>query len=321
MIQSSTLSDHSLRFFMFFPGGRDLVLYDAHHHRAFARRVTQEQAQVLLHNRRHSSCPLCKQSLSESWAFVVEGYWETWPEILSRKTLLFVIQGGLASLLKFLFSAPKCHIKPFKTGMFNFNNHQSFWKAQETIRKVFAANAAGEEETAAIAQLHSIAAGLLNTGYYARFFKEEHKGGGWLLVVTQKLNNIQKTQNCANLETLLLLFASFYLFFSISIFFQTSLQQTTGAQVGFGLLWVGVFVHPHDGRDRAGRLRGEEAGAGRRRPTPAAGGPGSQGPGVAWRKIQGFQRGGGFKVWRWLKMFQMIQKKDKESTFLWSKEV
>lgn len=59
-------------------GGRDLVLYDAHHHRAFARRVTQEQAQVLLHNRRHSSCPLCKQSLSESWAFVVEGYWDTW---------------------------------------------------------------------------------------------------------------------------------------------------------------------------------------------------------------------------------------------------
>lgn len=58
-------------------GGRDLVLYDAHHHRAFARRVTQEQAQVLLHNRRHSSCPLCKQSLSESWAFVVEGYWDT----------------------------------------------------------------------------------------------------------------------------------------------------------------------------------------------------------------------------------------------------
>ena len=59
-------------------GGRDLVLYDAHHPRAFASRGTQEQAQVLLHNRRHSSCPLCKQSLSESWAFVVEGYWEAW---------------------------------------------------------------------------------------------------------------------------------------------------------------------------------------------------------------------------------------------------
>ena len=102
-------------------GGCDLVLYDAHHQRAFARRLTKEQAQVLVHNRRHSSCPLCKQALSESWAFVVEGYWET-------------------------------------------------------IRKVFAANA-GEEETAAIAQLHSIAAGLLNTGYYARFFREERKLG------------------------------------------------------------------------------------------------------------------------------------------------
>ena len=44
---------------------------------------------------------------------------------------------------------------------------------EETIRKVFAANAAGDEEAAAIAQLHSIAAGLLNTGYYARFFKED----------------------------------------------------------------------------------------------------------------------------------------------------
>jgi len=120
--------------------GRDLVLYDAHHHRAFARRVTQEQAQVLLHNRRHSSCPLCKQSLSESWAFVVEGYWET-------------------------------------------------------IRKVFGANAAGDEEAAAIAQLHSIAAGLLNTGYYARFFKEERKLGsgsfGSVYLCTHMMDEIE----------------------------------------------------------------------------------------------------------------------------------
>lgn len=50
---------------------------------------------------------------------------------------------------------------------------------EETIRKVFGANAAGDEEAAAIAQLHSIAAGLLNTGYYARFFKEETTGKKW----------------------------------------------------------------------------------------------------------------------------------------------
>ena len=51
---------------------------------------------------------------------------------------------------------------------------EGYW---ETIRKVFAANTTGDEEAAAIAQLHSIAAGLLNTGYYARFFKEERKLG------------------------------------------------------------------------------------------------------------------------------------------------
>ena len=115
------------------------MLYDAHHQRAFARRLTQEQAQVLVRNRRHSSCPLCKQALSESWAFVVEGYWET-------------------------------------------------------IRKVFAANA-GEEETAAIAQLHSIAAGLLNTGYYARFFREEEKLGsgsfGAVYLCTHMMDEIE----------------------------------------------------------------------------------------------------------------------------------
>mmetsp|Transcript_5775 Transcript_5775/g.13311 ORF Transcript_5775/g.13311 Transcript_5775/m.13311 type:complete len:528 (+) Transcript_5775:74-1657(+) len=119
--------------------GRELVLYDSHHQRAFARRLTQEQAQVLVQNRRHSSCPLCKQALSETWAFVVEGYWET-------------------------------------------------------IRKVFAANA-GEEETAAIAQLHSIAAGLLNTGYYARFFKEERKLGsgsfGAVYLCTHMMDEIE----------------------------------------------------------------------------------------------------------------------------------
>mmetsp|Transcript_129223 Transcript_129223/g.306648 ORF Transcript_129223/g.306648 Transcript_129223/m.306648 type:complete len:532 (+) Transcript_129223:28-1623(+) len=120
--------------------GRDLVLYDAHHYRAFARRVTPEQAQILLRNRRHSSCPLCKQALSDSWAFVVEGYWET-------------------------------------------------------IRKVFAANATGEEETAAIAQLHSIAAGLLNTGYYSRFFREERKLGsgsfGAVYLCTHMMDEIE----------------------------------------------------------------------------------------------------------------------------------
>lgn len=116
------------------------MLYDAHHHRAFARRVTQEQAQVLLRNRRNSSCPLCKQALSDSWAFVVEGYWET-------------------------------------------------------IRRVFSANASCDEEAAAIAQLHSIAAGLLNTGYYARFFKEERKLGsgsfGSVYLCTHMMDEIE----------------------------------------------------------------------------------------------------------------------------------
>ena len=116
------------------------MLYDAHRQMAFARRLTKEQAQVLVHNRRHSSCPLCKQALSESWAFVVEGYWET-------------------------------------------------------IRKVFSTSAAGEEETAAMAQLHSIAVGLLNTGYYARFFREERMLGsgsfGAVYLCTHMMDEIE----------------------------------------------------------------------------------------------------------------------------------
>mmetsp|Transcript_41683 Transcript_41683/g.93647 ORF Transcript_41683/g.93647 Transcript_41683/m.93647 type:complete len:576 (+) Transcript_41683:124-1851(+) len=103
--------------------GHELVLYDRHQNRAFARRLTEEQAQTLTKNP-HRFCPLCRQRLNPSWAFVVEGYFE----------MLRVMNAGVP------MPAP------------------------------------GSTEEAA-RELHSIPKGLLNSGYYERFFVEEHKLG------------------------------------------------------------------------------------------------------------------------------------------------
>jgi len=54
---------------------RELVLYDRRHNRAFARQLTEQQADVLMQSKR-SFCPLCRKPLDPSWAFVVEGYFE-----------------------------------------------------------------------------------------------------------------------------------------------------------------------------------------------------------------------------------------------------
>ena len=105
---------------------RDLVLYDRRQNRAFARRLTEEQAGALATKRGHF-CPLCRQRLNPSWAFVVEGYFE--------------MLGATSGM-------------PSTSGSSNMN-----------------------EEAAAAADLHNIPVGLLNVGYYSRFFVEERKLG------------------------------------------------------------------------------------------------------------------------------------------------
>eukprot|EP00927_Polykrikos_kofoidii_P066204 TRINITY_DN61848_c0_g1_i1.p1 TRINITY_DN61848_c0_g1~~TRINITY_DN61848_c0_g1_i1.p1 ORF type:complete len:1104 (-),score=162.35 TRINITY_DN61848_c0_g1_i1:166-3399(-) len=106
---------------------QELVLYDRRSQRAFARHLTEEQANAITWNNRRF-CPLCHQRLNPSWAMVVEGYFDM---------LAGMVPAGVSA---------------------------------------FAANQTSEE-TAARYGLHSIPAGLLNCGYYSRFFVEERKLG------------------------------------------------------------------------------------------------------------------------------------------------
>lgn len=112
---------------------RDLVLYDRKQNQAFARRIPHDQAIALTKNR-HTLCPLCRQHLDPSWAFVVDGYFD----ILSN-----------------LPTSPSASSSS-NAGGGDFKSN---------------------EEAVAAAGLHSIPSGILNCGYYKRFFVEEKKLG------------------------------------------------------------------------------------------------------------------------------------------------
>jgi len=115
---------------------RDLVLYDRRTNRAYARRLSEEQANALTQNRQ-SFCPLCRQHLDPSWAFVVEGYFD---------------------LLNAVAHPPAATSSPPSST----NGSGGF---------------TSNEEAAAAAGLTNIPSGLLNCGYYSRFFIEEKKLG------------------------------------------------------------------------------------------------------------------------------------------------
>jgi len=125
---------------------RDLVLYDRRQNRAFARRLTEEQAGALAQSR-HSHCPLCRQVLDPSWAFIVEGY--------------FDMLGGM---------------HPSACGDASMGGATSSSSAAAPAGAAAGAFSSNEEAAAA-AGLHNIPAGLLNCGYYSRFFVEERKLG------------------------------------------------------------------------------------------------------------------------------------------------
>eukprot|EP00927_Polykrikos_kofoidii_P055239 TRINITY_DN49520_c0_g1_i1.p1 TRINITY_DN49520_c0_g1~~TRINITY_DN49520_c0_g1_i1.p1 ORF type:complete len:1046 (-),score=153.82 TRINITY_DN49520_c0_g1_i1:507-3602(-) len=66
----------------------NLVLFDARDHRAFARSLTEEQANAITRFKQ-SSCPLCHQRLSASWSFLVEGYFAMLHETIPQEVASF----------------------------------------------------------------------------------------------------------------------------------------------------------------------------------------------------------------------------------------
>eukprot|EP00929_Paragymnodinium_shiwhaense_P078411 TRINITY_DN40629_c0_g1_i1.p1 TRINITY_DN40629_c0_g1~~TRINITY_DN40629_c0_g1_i1.p1 ORF type:complete len:1055 (+),score=230.04 TRINITY_DN40629_c0_g1_i1:91-3255(+) len=128
---------------------QELVLYDHRHNRAYARRLTDDQARTIAWNTR-SYCPLCRQPLNPSWAMIVEGYFEM-----------------LASMQKVLdpssSSSASSALSP-RPPTFEPATPQS-------------EQPAAPSEAANVYDLHNIPVGLLNCGYYKRFFIEERKLG------------------------------------------------------------------------------------------------------------------------------------------------
>lgn len=126
---------------------REVVLYDRRRSRAFARRLPEPQADTLSWSY-HRYCPLCRQRLNPSWAFVVDGYFE----MLATQAL------GSAT-------AQVPAMPP------------SAAAAAAATANPPGAGCLTEEAAAAANGLHQIPPGLLNCGYYDRFFVEERKLG------------------------------------------------------------------------------------------------------------------------------------------------
>lgn len=154
---------------------QELVLYDRRNNRAYARHLTEEQAESIT-SAQHRFCPLCKQTLSPSWAFVVDGYFEMLSSLaLARTASTAPLPGAHATASRINADGDRRPggVAGSDDSLFGEAHGGAGGATSSSHVSPFASN----EEAANACGLHNIPAGLLNCGYYSRFFIEQRKLG------------------------------------------------------------------------------------------------------------------------------------------------